>query len=378
MDFHLTGEQRDLVDSVTQLATREFAAKAYTWEHHPWENAKVLAANGLAGLVLPVEQGGQGAGLFEGLLALEALSKVCPHTADAFQAMNFGGIRQISQFGSERVIDEILPPLLSGDGLVTSGMSEAEAGSALTDLRTTATFDGDEVVVNGEKLWNTHGPDGTVHVIWCRFGDRTRDIGAVVVPADTPGFTKGPAERHMSDEEYCALTLEDVRVPRDYVLVSEGGLRKMMAIFNGARIGNSMRSVALATAAYELAVDHAKQREQFGKRLMDFQGLQWMFADMKIALDAARLLVYRAAANASAGRPDATETAVAKVFANEQGFMVANKALQIFGAMGYSKSMPLEYIVRRIRGWGIAGGSVEMQRSRIAAGVFGERISQRD
>lgn len=377
MDFQLTSEQRDLVASVTALAEREFVANAYTWDRYPWENAKVLAANQLAGLTLPVEHGGSGASLFEALLVLEAISKICPHTGDAFQTLNFGGIRQVSRFGSERVIKEVLPTLLAGDGLVTTGMSEAEAGSAMTDLRTTAAIDGDEVVLNGEKLWNTQGPDGTHHVIWCRFGPRTRDIGTVLVPADTPGFTKGTPETHMSGEQYCSLRMDNVRVPRDYVLSSEGALRQMMGIFNSARIGNAMRCVALATAAFEMAREYARERKQFGRRLMDFQGLQWKFADMKIALDAAQLLVYRAGANASAGRPDALESAVAKTFANEQAFIVANEALQIFGAMGYSTTMPLEYIVRRIRGWSIAGGSVEMLRNRIAAGVFETDFSQR-
>lgn len=377
MNFDFTEEQTALVESVTKLAQREFAPRAYTWDSFAWENAKKLAVNGLAGLALPISQGGGGANLFDALLVLEAISKVCPHTGDAFQAMNFAGIRQISEFGSERVIDEVLPQLLAGEGLVTSGMSEGEAGSALTDLRTTMHWDGGDVVINGEKLWNSHGPEGTHHVIWGRFGDRTRDIGAVVVPADTPGFAKGPAERYMSGEQFCSLHLENVRVPKYFVLSSEGALRDMMQIFNGARIGNSIRGLSLATAAFEMAVEHAKTREQFGRRLMDFQGIQWKFADMKIALDAARLLVYRAAANAGAGRLDATETAMAKTFANEQAFFVANEALQIHGAMGYSQSMPLEYMVRRIRGWMIAGGSVEMQRNRIAAGIFGERISQR-
>lgn len=377
MDFNLTQEQKALVESVTRFAQREFADKAYTWTTYPWENAKKLAEQGLSGLALPEEKGGGGANLFDALLVLEAISRVCPHSGDAFQAMNFGGIRQIGAFGSARVVAEVLPGLLSGEYLVTSGMSESEAGSALTDMQTTARWDGDDVIINGTKLWNSHGPEGTHHVIWCRFGPRTRDIGAVLVPADTQGFSKGPVERYMSGEPFCSLILDDVRVHKDYVLSSDGALRDMMTIFNGARIGNSIRSVALATTAFEMAVAHAKQRVQFGKRLMEFQGLQWKFADMHIKLEAARLLVYRAASNAGAGRLDATETSVAKTFANEESLWVAEQALQIHGAMGYSTEMPLEYIVRRIRGWGIAGGAVEMQRNRIAAGVFGERLDQR-
>ena len=377
MDFSLTDEQHALVDSVTRLAEREFAPKAFSREGFAWDSLRVLAENGLTGLTLSEDVGGQGAGLLDAVLAMQAITKICPHSADAFQAANFGAIRQIAWFGSDRVKEEVLAPLLRGEGLVSAGMSEPEAGTALTDLRTRAEYDGDEVVINGQKCWNSHGPDITHTVVWCRFGPRTRDIGAVVVPVDTPGFTRGKTETYMSGEHHCQLYFDNVRVPRDYVLADSGAVSKMLSIFGVERIGNASRAIALAETAYERAVEHAKTRTAFGQPLSNFQGLQWKFADMKLKLESAQLLLYRAAANADRGLPSPEDTALAKLACNQAGFEVANEALQAMGATGYSQDVLVEYCLRRCRGWMIAGGSIEILKNRIAESVFERTFSQR-
>ena len=377
MDFQFTEEEQRLVESTRRLAEDRFADRAFTWDSFPWENAKVLAEAGLTGIALPVEDGGQGGSLLDAVLVMEAISQVCPHSGDAVQAANFGAIRQIAALGSSRLKQDVLPRLLAGEGLVTAGMSEPEAGSALTELRTRARVEGNEIVLDGQKIWNSHGPEATHVVVWCRFGPRTRDIGAVVVPVEAPGMTKGATETYMSGEHHCALHFENCRVPREYALAESEGLGKMMAIFGVERVGNAVRALALAQSAFDRAVMHAKDREQFGRPLCEFQGLQWKFADMKVKLDAARLLIYRAVVNADAGAPDPIEASIAKVYANERAFEVAHDALQIFGAAGYSTTSPLEYIARRVRGWMIAGGSVEVQRNRIAQEIFGRRFSQR-
>ena len=252
MDFGLTEEQQALIASVTKFAEREFSAQAFARDGFAWDSLKTFAENDLTGLTLPVELGGQGASLLDAVLVMQAITKVCPHSADAFQAANFGAIRQIAHFGSPRVHEEILPILLRGEGLVSAGMSEPEAGTALTDLTTRAEYDGDEVVINGQKCWNSHGPDATHTVVWVRFGPRTRDIGAVVVPYGTPGFTKGKTETYMSGEHHCPLYFDNVRVPKEYVLVDSGAISKMLSIFGVERIGNASRSIALAESAYEI------------------------------------------------------------------------------------------------------------------------------
>ncbi|MFI5612560.1 acyl-CoA dehydrogenase family protein [Amycolatopsis sp. NPDC051903] len=377
MDFSLTPEQQALRDSAVTLARREFSARAFQHDSFAWDSLKTLADNGFTGLTITEADGGQGASLLEAVLVMQAVTKVCPHSGDAVQASNFGAIRQIANFGTKRVKDEVLTKLLKGEGLVSAGMSEPEAGSALTDLRTTARYDGDSVVLNGQKCWNSHGPEITHSVVWCRFGPRTRDIGAVVVPVDAPGFSKGRPERYMSGEQHCTLTFDDCRVPRDYVLADADAVKNMLSIFGVERLGNASRALALAETAYERAVEHVKQRKQFGRPLMEFQGLQWKFADMRIKLDSAKLLIFRAVANAAGEAPDPIEAAIAKAHTNEVAFAVANDALQAFGAAGYSTDLPMEYFVRRIRGWMIAGGSVEILRNTIAQDVFGTRFSQR-
>jgi alkylation response protein AidB-like acyl-CoA dehydrogenase len=181
----------------------------------------------------------------------------------------------------------------------------------------------------------------------------------------------------MSGEEWTEIHFEDVRVPREMVLLEAGGFKKQMAGFNVERIGNSARSLALGRYAFERARAWALERRQFGRLLAEFQGLQWKFADMKIQLDAAQLLLYRAAANADRGFPSAEETAIAKAHCNRTGFDVASESLQVMGALGYSQEELVEYCMRRCRGWMIAGGSIEILKNRIAEGVFGRSFSQR-
>jgi alkylation response protein AidB-like acyl-CoA dehydrogenase len=377
MDFRLTNEQRQLFDTAARLAADRFADDAFTHEGFAFHHARTLSEAGFTGIALPVEDGGQGGSLVDAVLVMEAVSQVSPPAGDAVQATNFGAIRQLAMFGSPELKQRLLPRLLAGDGLITVGMSEPEAGSGLTDLRTTAERDGDEVVMHGEKSWNSNGPDATHVVVWCRFGPRTRDIGAVVVPTDTPGFSKGPSEQYMSGDRYCSLLMDGCRVPADHVLLDGDGLGRMMTMFGVERIGNAVRALSLAQSAFERAVEHAKTREQFGRPLCEFQGLQWKFADMRMRLDAARLLIYRAVVGAEQGAPEPVDTTIAKCYANEASWFVANEALQVFGASGYSAALPLEKIVRKVRGWMIAGGSVEILRNRIAEDVFDRRFSQR-
>lgn len=377
MDFQLTNEQVALVESAKRLATERFAEEAFKRDGFAWDSLKLLADTGFTAMTLPTEVGGQGASLFDAVLVLETITKVCPHSGDAMQASNFGAIRQIAAFGSTEVKESVLRGLINGDGLVTAGMSEPGAGSALTELTTRAYYDGETVVINGEKCWNSHGPEATAVVVWCRFGPGPAGIGAVVVPADSPGFTKGTTQKYMSGESHCSLFFDDCRVPASYVLVDSNGLNSLLKNFGIERIGNAARALALAQTAFDRAVEHAKQRHQFGRPLCEFQGIQWKFADMRTKLDAARLLIYRAVVNADAGAPEPVEASIAKAYANEVAFDVANQALQVFGAAGYSTDLPMEYLVRRTRGWMIAGGSVEMMRNAIAQDVFGRRFNQR-
>lgn len=380
MDFQLTQEQSELQQWAASLAKAKFSERAYTWEQAgviPLEQAEALAEYGLMGMTLPESDGGQNRTLVEALIVMEEIAKVCPHTADMFQVGNFGAIRQLAAYGSEKLKQRVLPEILTGKALISIGMTEPNAGSATTDLATTARIDGDKVIINGSKAFNTHAPHNSYFVIWVRFGKDTASSGAILVERGSPGFEIGKEERHMSGESYASLYFDNCEVPTDNILVSDNGFRKLFTMFNVERLGNATRALSLAQAAFNMSVEHAKEREQFGKPLSEFQGIQWKVAEMKMKLDAARLLIYRAASNADKGVPQQLETAVAKAYTNTVAFEVAHEALQIHGGYGYSNEYPLEYIFRRVRGWMIAGGTVEILKNSIASGVFGRHFSQR-
>ncbi len=380
MDFQLSEYHNDLVTATRQLARDQFAARAYPrdeWDGLPREYLKTLADHGLAGITMPVEDGGQDGKLLDAVLVIETVAQVCPTAGDCVQALNFGAIQQLARHGSPGLKERVLQPCLRGEQLITIAMTEPEAGSAVTDLRTRGRIADGQVAVTGQKIFTTHGQSADHFVVWLRFGDDRKSAGAVLVGRDTPGFTVDSSHRFTSGERYGMLYFEECLVPTDNILVPDDGFRRMLAVFNVERLGNASRSLALGQAAFDLAVGYAGKRRQFGRRLAEFQGLQWRFAEMKLKLEAARLLLYRAAANADAGVPSALETALAKLACNRAGFEVANDALQMFGGYGYDQEAAVNYIFRRTRGWMIAGGTVEQMLNRIAGEVFGETFSQR-
>jgi len=379
VDFQLTAEQAALVKAAKDLARREFAPRAFTWEErdeYPSEYLGVLWRHGLSGITLPEDIGGQGGTLMQAVLVIEAVAGICPNAADCLQALNFSGVQLLARFGSPHLHERHLAPLLRGEGLVSVAMSEPGAGSAVSELKTTASIRGNHVVLDGQKIFNSNGPHCTHWVVWVRFGPSSRDVGVVLVERGTPGMEIHP-HRFMSGEQYAMLFFDGCRVPVENVVVRRDAFRGMMSIFNVERLGNAARSLGLGQLAFDIAVAHAKDRQQFGRRLCEFQGLQWKFAEMKLALEAARLLLYRAAASADAGIPSALETSLAKLACNRAGFNVANEALQVLGGLGYSDESRVNYIFRRTRGWMIAGGTIEQMLNRVASEVFDESFSQR-
>lgn len=380
MDFRLTSEQQEFKDSVTRFAKRHLAEGAVARAHepaYPWEISKLMAANGLLGITIPEADGGQGGSLIDAILAIEAVASVCPRSADVIQAGSFGAIRVLAEYGTPDQKERYLKRLLAGEGVISVGMTEPEAGSAVTDLTTTATPDGEGFRINGSKVFTTHAWYADVILAYVRYGPGLNGIGSVLIDTRSEGLRFGKKTAFMSGEEWAQSWFDNVYVPPENVLLREGGFRKQIAGFNVERIGNTARSLALGRYAYEVAREWATQRKQFGRLLAEFQGLQWKFADMKVKLDAGQLLLYRAACNADAGFPSAEDTSIAKVFCNQAGFDVANEAIQIMGGMGYSQDSLVEYCMRRCRGWMIAGGSIEILKNRIAEGVFGRAFSQR-
>jgi len=380
MDFQLSDTENQFKDAVSGFAERHLADGALTRAHtdaFPLDIAKLFSDQGLMGITIAEENGGQGGRLMDAVIAIEAVATVCPRSADVIQAGNFGAIRVLAEFGSDHQKEKHLSRLLSGETVISVGMTEPEAGSAVTDLKTTATPDGDGYRLNGTKVFTSHSVDADLILAYVRYGPGVGGIGSVLIERGMDGVSFGKPVRYMGGDEWAQVYFENVYIPPENVVLGEGGFKRQIAGFNVERIGNSTRSLALGRLAFDIARNHALEREQFGRPLCEFQGLQWKFADMKVELDAARLLLYRAAVNADSGFPSAEETAIAKLACNRAGFNAANEAMQVLGAGGYSQDSLVEYCFRRTRGWMIAGGSLEMMKNRIAESVFDKRFSQR-
>lgn len=380
MDFDLTEEQRAFQESVRRFAETHLAKDALARAHQeafPWDVAKLMAEAGLFGLMLPEADGGGGGSLMDAVLAIEQIAYVCPRSADVLQAGNFGAFRTLAEYATADQKARWFGPLLRGEKIAAVGMTEPDAGSALTDLKSACTQDGNGYRLNGGKVFTSNTQDADIFLVYCRFGPGTDGIGSVILEKGTEGFTLGQPSRYMNGEDWCALYFDNVFIPPENVLLKEGGFRKQIAGFNVERIGNTTRARALGEYCFAQAKAHAETRAQFGRKLMEFQGLQWKFAEMRVALDAAQLLLYRAATRAERGLPSAQDVAMAKFACNQAGWMAANESMQIMGGTGYSQDLLIEYCVRKVRGWMIAGGSLEMMKNRIAEGVFGRPFSQR-
>jgi alkylation response protein AidB-like acyl-CoA dehydrogenase len=380
MDFNLNQEQTLFLQSVRAFSERHLAAGTLQRAHsdaYPWDVAALMAQQGLLGITASAQSGGVGGTLMDAVIAIQEVARVCPRSADVVQAGNFGAIRVLMQYASPHQRECYLKPLLEGRALISVAMTEPNAGSAVTELTTTATPDGAGFRLNGSKLFTTHGTHATVFLVYGRFGPGMGNIGSVLVERGAEGFTFGKPVRFLSGEMWNPLFFDNVYIPAQNVLLGPGGFKKQIAGFNVERIGNSARALALGRHAYDLAREHVLTRRQFGRSLADFQGMQWKFAEMKLQLDAAQLLLYRAAANADQGFPSAEETAIAKVACNRAGFNVANEAMQAMGGSGYSQDSLVEYCFRRTRGWMIAGGTIEILLNRIAEHVFDKPFPQR-
>jgi alkylation response protein AidB-like acyl-CoA dehydrogenase len=380
MDFQPTPEQAQFRASVSGFSRKHLSAGARERAHtpdYPWDVARLMAKQGLLGITLREADGGQGGTLMDAVIAIEAVASVCPRSADVVQAGNFGPIRVLGEYGSPLQKTRYLKRLLNGEAVISVGMTEPDAGSAVTDLKTSATPDGDGFRINGSKIFTTHSAYAEVILAYVRFGPGVGGIGSVLIETRAEGVRRGKPSKFMSGEEWAEIHFDNVRVPAEMVVLGAGGFKKQMAGFNVERIGNAARSAALGRYAFERARAWALERRQFGRLLAEFQGLQWKFAEMKMQLDAAQLLLYRAAANADRGLPSPEETAIAKAYCNQAGFECCDEAMQIMGGMGYTEETLIEWCFRKCRGWMIAGGSIEILKNRIAESVFERTFSQR-
>jgi alkylation response protein AidB-like acyl-CoA dehydrogenase len=369
------------------VAAKRYAPRAAEWDANrtpfPHDERLVLGELGFLGITLPERFGGLGAPLMDALVVIEELAKVCRPAAFQVFVANTGPAHVVSVLGTEALRERYLPPIIRGEATMAVAISEPDAGSAATDLKTSATQVESEGVyrVNGNKRWISNGGEADHYLVYARMNDSpgAKGVGGIIVDATMPGVSFGAAERLMGWRGIPSADLyfDDVRVPNENVVVGPGGFRKLFTSFSIERLGNATMSLAIGQAALDRSVEYVQQRRQFGKPLVEFQTVQMTLADMLLQVEAARLLVMRAATNAGTGMPNSLEVSLAKCTANEMAKRVTDLAIQLYGGNGYTEEYRIERLHRDAHGWAIAGGTPTMQRIRIVSELLGRNFDQR-
>ena len=380
-------EQSDstIADDLTTLRAfvrDEIAPRASDWderEQMPREHVSRLVGAGLLGQTIDPDAGGAGRTPLDAARTIAEVARGCAVSARVLVDTNFGAVQIIDRWATDEIRRRYLPGVRSGETLVAIAITEPGAGSAANELTTSATFDGDAVVLNGSKRWITGAGERELYLVFARFGDvpGAAGVGAVLVPAETDGLRIGEREptmglRGLREGE---LHFEECRVPDSHIIVEPGpgGFGRLMAAYNGQRVGAASVSLGLGRGALEIAVAYAKERTQFGKAIAEFQAIQLMLADVAIQLDAAELLIERAATTLDQhGFPARYETSVAKTFASEAGIFATNTAIQVLGGNGYSRHYQVERMARDARMFTIGGGTSQMQRMAVAATLLSD------
>lgn len=377
---------RDRARALAESAIAPHAAETDRTEAYPWYAVEALRGAGFMGMTLPEAHGGLGASYLDAAIVIEEVAKVCAASARIVVESNMGAIGAIMQYGSPAQRSLAAGMVLAGDKPAIC-ITEPEAGSAATEMRTRAERRGGKYVLNGRKHWITGAGVSRLHLIFARVfeGAAERGIGGFIVVADGKGGPRGlvvgkrePAMGVRGIPE-CEVLFQDLEVAEDMLLLPPEGLGRgfasLMNAYNAQRLGAATVALGIAEGAFQLALGYAKEREQFGRPIGEFQGLQWMLADMSIQLDASRNLIH-AAARTAAPFPDMAAVARAKVFAAEMANKVTSDALQVFGSAGYSRARPLERMMRDARMFAIAGGTAQILRTQIASSLLGWKLPQ--
>ena len=383
MNFRLDEQQHALQTAAREYVQDRLPAVAdhceRTGEPPTRELVREYAELGFLGINVSTQWGGMGLGNLEALIVLEEFAKCSAAVAFPVFESCVGPVRAIERFANDNLKRRVVPKVCQGELLVAVSMSEPQAGSALTDLTTRAEVKADQVVLNGAKRWCSGGGHADGYVVYCRMNGQpgARGIGAVYVENGTRGMSFGAAENLMGFRGVPSsdIYFDECAVPLDNIIVPAGGFRQLMEAFDLERCGNATMALAQASGALDDVLKYVQERRQFGKPIVDFQAVQLRLAEMQMRVEAARLLIWRAAA--SDGLPSVLESSVAKCFANEIAREVCGHAVQLMGGYGYSKEYPMERRLRDAWGWGIAGGAIDIQKVNIAAAMVGRRFDQR-
>jgi len=360
------------------------AAEIDREERYPWENIEALTQKGFMGMTIPRAYGGQGASYLDAVTVIEEMAKVCGVTGRIVVEANMGAIGAIMKYGTKEQKELAAQLVLAGDKPAIC-ITEPNAGSAATEMTTTAEKRGDRYILNGRKHWITGGGVSKLHLIFAKVIENNKPLGIagfIAVRDQSKGLIVGEREPTMGLRGIpeTQLIFDNVEIPEEHILVPPAGLRKgfagLMNAYNAQRVGAGTVALGIAQGAFEKAVAYVKSREQFGRPIAEFQGLQWMLADMSIGLSASRALIHQAAESGEGEFPDMQQAAQAKIFASETAIKVTIDALQLHGAAGYSRNNPLERMSRDARMFTIGGGTAQILRTQVAGSILGMKVPQ--
>ena len=378
MNFALTREQefvRQMVRDFTENEVKPIAAEIDETERFPMENVEKMAKLGMMGIPIPKEYGGAGGDVLSYIIAVEELSKACATTGVIVSAHTSLCASLIYEHGTEEQKQKYLVPLAKGEKIGAFGLTEPNAGTDAAGQQSIAIDMGDHYLLNGSKIFITNGGVADVFVVFA-MTDRskgTRGISAFILEKGMPGFSIGKVEDKMGirASSTTELIFEDVKVPKENLIGKEGrGFGIAMKTLDGGRIGIASQALGIAQGALEEAITYMKERKQFGRQLYKFQGLSWMMADMKVAIESARFLVYQAAWRKQNGLPYSVEAAMAKLHAANVAMDVTTKVVQLFGGYGYTKDYPVERMMRDAKITEIYEGTSQVQQMVISGSLF--------
>ena len=374
MNFTLTKEQEMVRNVMREFAENEvkpIAAEIDETERYPRENVDKMARYNMLGIPFPEELGGAGGDELAYAIAVEELSRVCGTTGVILSAHTSLGCWPIYKYGTEEQKQKYLVPLAKGEKLGAFALTEPNAGTDAAGQQTVAVVDGDNYILNGSKIFITNGGQADVYIVFAMTDKTkgTRGISAFIVEKDFPGFTIGKIEDKMGirASSTAELIFQNCVVPKENLLGEIGkGFKIAMTTLDGGRIGIAAQALGIAQGALDETVKYLKERKQFGRSISKFQGLQWMVADMGTEIEAARLLVYRAAYNKANGLPYNKEAAMAKLYAANTAMNVTTKCVQLHGGYGYTKDYPIERMMRDAKITEIYEGTSQVQQMVIA------------
>lgn len=378
MDFTLSKEHqmlRTLFREFAETEVKPLAEEIDEEERFPVETVEKMKKYGFLGIPFPKEYGGQGCDTLAYVMCVEELSKVCGTTGVIVSAHTSLGSNPIKQFGTEEQKQKYLVPLAKGEKIGAFGLTEAGAGTDASGQQTKAVLEGDHYVLNGSKIFITNAGYADVYIIFA-MTDKSQGnhgISAFIVEKDFPGFSVGKKERKMGirGSATAELIMENCIVPKENLLGKEGkGFKVAMATLDGGRIGIAAQALGIAEGAFNETIAYVKERKQFGKALSKFQNTQFVLADLKARIDAAQLLVYRAAIAKDTQERYSTESAIAKLFAAETAMEVTTKCVQLMGGYGYTREYPVERMMRDAKITEIYEGTSEVQRMVISGAVL--------